>query len=219
MRKRRIALLALYGGLSAVFCAPLFEFPHGLGVYDWDQHLFYYGAVLKSVIEYGQPPFWNPWYCGGGVLWQNPQAALLSPVYPLAVILPLPLAMKVNIFLHYWVGFVGMHLLLTRVVGVRFLPGVVYLASVFALSGAPAIHLLAGHSNFLPIFYLPFMLFFASRRGDQQDPEGASLPCRGVRARLRGSAGAQSHAIQQSVFAAAQLDPVRTAQRSDDGGT
>ena len=44
--------------------------------------------------------------------------------------MPLQLAMKVNIVLHYWIGFVGMHLLLTRVIGVTFLPAVIYLATL-----------------------------------------------------------------------------------------
>ena len=98
--------------------------PTALGANDWDQHLFYYGSVLKNVVEYGQLPFWNPWYCGGNVLWQNPQIALLSPVYPLTAFMSLQLAMKVNIVLHYWIGFIGMHVLLTRVIGVTFLPAV-----------------------------------------------------------------------------------------------
>lgn len=155
----RVWLVALYGALSYAFCSPLFAHPTGLGVYDWDQHLFYYGAVLKNVVEYGQMPFWNPWYCGGNVLWQNPQIALLSPAYPLTALMPLALAMKINIVLHYWAGFLGMHLLLTRSVGLRSLPIVVFLATMFTASGAPAIHFLVGHSVFLPAFYLPFLLY------------------------------------------------------------
>ena len=151
---------ALYALLSVWFCWPLFEQPLGLGANDWDQHLFYYGAVLKNIVEYGQAPFWNPWYCGGNVLWQNPQIALLSPVYPLTAIMPLQLAMKVNIVLHYWIGFIGMHVLLTRVLGVTFLPAVIFLATVVTASGAPAIHLRVGHSVFLPGFYLPLQLYF-----------------------------------------------------------
>ena len=119
-RHRRLALCALYGALSLAFCAPLFTNPQALGTNDWDQHLFYYGVVLKNVVEYGQMPFWNPWYCGGNVMWQNPQVALLSPVYPLTAIMSLQLAMKINIVLHYWIGFLGMHVLLTRVIGVTF---------------------------------------------------------------------------------------------------
>lgn len=157
---RRLALGALYLVLSVAFCAPLFAHPQALGTNDWDQHLFYYAAVLKNIVEYGQPPFWNPWYCGGNVMWQNPQIAILSPVYPLTAVMSLPLAMKVNILLHYWVGFAGMHLLLTRIIGVTFLPAVIYLATLVTASGAPAIHLRVGHSVFLPGFYLPLLLYF-----------------------------------------------------------
>ncbi len=155
--------MGVYGVLSIVFCAPLFEHPQGLGTNDWDQHLFYYGVVLKNIVEYGQMPFWNPWYCGGNVMWQNPQVAILSPVYPLTALLSLQLAMKVNIVLHYWVGFIGMHLLLTRVIGLTFLPAVIYLATLVTASGAAAIHLRVGHSVFLPGFYLPLQLFFFFR--------------------------------------------------------
>ena len=160
IRSRPVALCALYGLLSIAFCWPLFVHPQGLGANDWDQHLFYYGVVLKNIVEYGQWPFWNPWYCGGNVMWQNPQVAILSPVYPLTLMMSLQLAMKVNIVLHYWLGFVGMHLLLTRVIGVRFLPIVIYLATLVTASGAPAIHLRVGHSVFLPGFYLPLQLYW-----------------------------------------------------------
>jgi multisubunit Na+/H+ antiporter MnhC subunit len=162
-RSRTLAWCALYGVLSAAFCAPLFAQPLALGVNDWDQHLFYYGSVLKNVIEYGQMPYWNPWYCGGNVMWQNPQIALLSPVYPLAAMMPLQLAMKINIVLHYWIGFFGMHVLVTRILGITFAPAVIYLATLVTASGAPAIHLRVGHSVFLPGFYLPLQLYFFFR--------------------------------------------------------
>ena len=155
-----VTIGSLYGLISIFFCLPLFEQPQGLGTNDWDQHLFYYGAVLKSVVEYGQMPYWNPWYCGGNVLWQNPQIALLSPVYPLTALMSLQLAMKINIVLHYFIGFVGMHLLLTRVIGITFLPAVIYLATLVTMAGGPAIHLRVGHSVFLPGFYLPLQLYF-----------------------------------------------------------
>jgi hypothetical protein len=149
--------------LSAAFCAPLFAVPNGLGFQDWDVHLFFHGAVLKSLVEYAQLPFWNPWNCGGNVLWQNPQVPVLSPVYPLTLLMPLALAVKVNILLHYWLAFIGMHLLLTRVIGLMFLPLVVYLAAIFTFAGAHAMHLAVGHNNFLPAFYLPFQLFLFLR--------------------------------------------------------
>ena len=171
----RLALIALYGAASYAFCSPLFAQPTALGVFDWDQHLFYYGAVLKSVVEYGQMPFWNPWYCGGNVLWQNPQIALLSPVYPLTALMPMPLAMKINILLHYWAGFIGMHLLLTARDRPAFAPVVFYLATLFTASGAPAMHLAVGHSVFLPAFYLPWVLYFFFRALQTGTLRGALL--------------------------------------------
>ena len=153
----------LYALISVAFCAPLFAHPAGVGTLDWDQHQFYYAQVIKNVVEYAQPPFWSPWYCGGNVMWQNPQTALLSPVYPLTAIGGLPLAMKVNIVLHYFAGFVGMHLLLTRVLGVSFVPLVIYLASVFTLAGGHVMHVAVGHTVFLPAFYLPLILYFLIR--------------------------------------------------------
>src|SRR5436190_5145332 len=160
LSRRALNVGALYGLLSIVFCLPLFAQPLGLGIADWDQHLFYYAEVLKSVVEYGQLPFWSPWYCGGNVAWQNPQVALLSPAYLLTAAMPLALAMKVNIVLHYWIGFTGMHRLLTRVVRLTFLPLVVYTAAIFTLVGSLALHLAIGQSVFLPAFYLPWLLYF-----------------------------------------------------------
>ena len=58
--RREVGVGALYGVLSILFCLPLFSRPLGLGIADWDQHLFYYAEVLKSVVEYGQAPFWSP---------------------------------------------------------------------------------------------------------------------------------------------------------------
>jgi hypothetical protein len=161
--RRTLVVSLLYAALSIVFCSPLFSRPGGVGASDWDQHLFYYAQVLKNVVEYAQPPFWSPWYCGGNVLWQNPQVALLSPVYPITAIAGLALAMKLNIVLHYGVGLIGMHLLLTRVLKLSFLPAVVYLSGVFTFAGACALHLAVGHSVFLPTFYLPLLLFFLIR--------------------------------------------------------
>jgi hypothetical protein len=158
--RRPIVIATFYLVLSAVFTAPLFAVPNGTGWQDWDVHLFLYGAVLKNLVEYGALPFWNPWYCGGNVFLQNPQVALLSPVYPLAALMSLPLAMKISIVLHYWLGLVGMHLLLTRIMRLRFLAGVVFLGSAFTFSGSMAMHLAIGHANFLAALYLPLLLYF-----------------------------------------------------------
>jgi hypothetical protein len=148
-----------YVGISLYFTYPLLASGAGLGISDWDAILFQHASLIKSVYEYGQMPFWNPWYCGGNVLWQNPQLPLVTPIYLFALALPLAVAMKLNIVVHYLVGFMGMHVLLTRVFKLWFAPAVFFLGTTFTLAGGPALHLVVGHATFLPYFYLPWILF------------------------------------------------------------
>jgi hypothetical protein len=162
-----LTYVGVYTVLSAIFCWPLFAQPFANGIGDWDLHLFYYASVLRSAAG-GELPFWNPWYCGGNVLWQNPQVPLVSPVYPLALVMPLALAMKFNILGHYIVGCLGMHLLIRRIVGVRSRVVVIFLVSLFVFSGAVAMHLAAGHSNFLWVLWLPALVYCLFRAADGQ---------------------------------------------------
>jgi hypothetical protein len=149
-----------YAALSLYFTWPWLASGARLGISDWDPILFQHASVIKSVYEYGGMPFWNPWYCGGDVLWQNPQAPLLTPTYLFALAVPLAVAMKLNILVHYGAGFAGMHLLLTRIFRLSYAPAVLFLASTFTLAGGAAFHLVVGHATFLPYFYLPWTLFF-----------------------------------------------------------
>jgi hypothetical protein len=157
-RRHTLTWLGVYLTLSVAFCWPLFAQPLAAGSGDWDQHLFYYASVLHNAA-FGQLPFWNPWYCGGNVLWANPQVSLISPVYLLALVMPLALAMKINIVGHYLVGCLGMHLLVRRLIGVQSPFIVVYLVSLFVFSGATAMHLEAGHSDFLSVLWLPALVY------------------------------------------------------------
>ena len=153
-----MAYLGIYVALATAFCWPLLAQPFSDGSGDWDQHLFYYASVLRSAA-FGQLPFWNPWYCGGNVLWQNPQVSLISPVYLLSLVMPLALAMKLNIIGHYLVGLLGMHLVIRRIVGVQPPAVVIYLSSLFTFAGGMALHLAAGHSNYLSVFWLPALVY------------------------------------------------------------
>lgn len=157
-RGRTAAIWFGYAALTLYFTLPLLLSGANLGIGDWDAMLFQHAAVVRSVYEYGEPPFWNPWYCGGHVLWQNPQAPLLSPVYLLAPFMPLAVAMKVVVVAHFLVGFAGMHRLLTRVFRITWLPALFFLASLFVLAGGIALHVIIGHTTFLPYFYLPWLL-------------------------------------------------------------
>jgi hypothetical protein len=156
--RERFAYLAVYAALSVMFCWPLFAQPYAGGTGDWDQHTFYYASVFRT-LAHGQLPFWNPWYCGGNVLWQNPQVSLVSPVYLLALLMPFTLAMKLNVAAHYFAGCLGMHLVVRRIAGVRSPAIVVYAVALFVFSGGLALHIRTGHVNFLPVFLLPALVY------------------------------------------------------------
>lgn len=176
-RRRSALIWGGYAALSLYFTLPLLLSGARLGIGDWDAMLFQHAAVIRSVFEHGQPPFWNPWYCGGHVLWQNPQAPILSPVYLLAPFMPLAVAMKAIVLAHYFAGFAGMHLLLTRVFRIAWIPALLFLAALFVLAGGPALHLIVGHTTFLPYFYLPWLLLFwirAIETGDARPMCGAA---------------------------------------------
>jgi hypothetical protein len=149
----------VYAALSLYLLWPILETGSALGTDDWDALLFQHGAVLKTAVEYGQLPFWNPWYCGGNVLWQNPQTPLLTPAYAIAPFVGVPLAVKIVVLLHYLAGFAGMHLLLRRGLGVTSNVYLWFIASMFTLAGGAALHVAVGHLTFLPYFYLPWVLW------------------------------------------------------------
>ena len=101
--------------LSLVFCWPFFAHPMANGLGDWDQHTFYYASVLRSAAA-GQRRR-NPWYAEATSSGGTPGIAGQSHDL-LALVMPLALAMKINVVAHYVVGCLGMHLLLRRVIGV-----------------------------------------------------------------------------------------------------
>ena len=70
------------------------------------------------------------------------------------------LAMKISLVLHYLVGFLGRHLLLRRVFSIESLPLTTYLSCLVVASGGIAMHLAAGHTTFLPFFYIPLFWYF-----------------------------------------------------------
>src|SRR5262249_59760708 len=109
-REWRVALLLL--ALAIVYTVPFYLpffseagrqpgfFVTGL---DWDQHYFYHAAVYRSVVDFRQWPFWNPWQFGGSSMWGNPQMQFPTPTF-LATLVFGPLnGVRLQVFLLYLV--------------------------------------------------------------------------------------------------------------------
>lgn len=97
--------------LSVAFLSPIFSHPMNWGIDDWDQHAFYHEAGRVSILEYGEWPQWNPYYCGGTDLLANPQSRVFDPAYPLVLLLGSFVGLKLQLVLYAFVGMMGLYAL------------------------------------------------------------------------------------------------------------
>src|SRR5687768_14564869 len=69
------------------FLRGLLAEPHAVGSFgDIRTFHFYWDAARKTVAEYGQLPFWNPWFCGGTVQWADAETSFLAPTFLVALL-------------------------------------------------------------------------------------------------------------------------------------
>ena len=128
---------------------------------DWDFFLANYEAVRKTIVEYGQFPFWNPWHFGGTPLFANPQIGVFSLETLCVIIFGTVYGLRVSMLLYTICGAIGMWVLLgdyARNNLARF-----WGSMIFALSGGLALHMSAGHSAMNSITLLPWMIFCLRR--------------------------------------------------------
>lgn len=99
------ALMAL--GLALALAYPILNHLELWGKGDWDQHMFYLEVPRVTLLDYGQLPLWNPYYCGGSVMLANPQSRMCSPSYVLVLLLGTEAGIKLTIILNLALGLWG----------------------------------------------------------------------------------------------------------------
>jgi hypothetical protein len=97
---RAVAWL-LVGAVAAAMLSGFFLDPHALGAHDWDYMETHRYFTVLSITEYGQFPFWDPFGCGGFPAWGSPESGtnVVSPFLPLYLLLPLGVALRLEIVL------------------------------------------------------------------------------------------------------------------------
>lgn len=163
MRRKRPILhkyapLAVLAAIALVYISPVLVDIRNIGVSDWDSQLFYHAAPLKTILEYGQFPLWNPYFCGGAPMLASPELSFLSPAYIFVLLFGEVVGVKLIIVLFTVLGMWGMYFL-SRTLGLgrlsSLLPPVVYIMSSWY-----ALRVTEGHSGFLPFALLPFVVAF-----------------------------------------------------------
>jgi len=156
MEWRVLGLLSL---LALVFLAPLlWKLTAVGGELDWRYFQMLWEVDRKSVVEFGQFPLWNPYYCGGNAQLGNPQTQFFSLATPVNLLAGAAIGIKAHIFIHYLLGLYGAWRL-ARSHGLQPV-GAFGAAVVFGLSGFFAMRAGGGHSAFLPFFFLPWAALF-----------------------------------------------------------
>jgi hypothetical protein len=149
--------------LIIILCwLPFLRFPGKFGDFvDWDFFLANYEAIRKTIVEYGQFPFWNPWHFGGTPLFANPQIGVISLETLCSIIFGTVYGLRISMLLYTICGAVGMWFLLgdyAKNPMARF-----WGAIIFSLSGGLALHMSAGHTVMNSITLLPWMIFCLRR--------------------------------------------------------
>ena len=133
------------------------------GGHDWDEVSAQRYITLKSLREYGQLPFWNPFACGGHSAWANVQGAsnLVSVFLPAYWFLDFRHALRVELVSTVIVGLLGVWFWAGRFTRSAALRGL--LAVVFCLNGRWAMQAATGHAWHLYYAYTPWV-FWAFER-------------------------------------------------------
>jgi hypothetical protein len=151
-----VLLLALW-----VF-APFFQDVRAMGFQDWDAQAAYrYVTVLA--LKHGQPPWWNPWLCGGFPAWGYVEGAtnFVSPFAPLYFLFSFPLALRLEAVAATIVAMLGAFLLAGR-----FTRGPAWralVAAIWVLNSRWALQIASGHMWHLAYAWTPFVFYFYDR--------------------------------------------------------
>lgn len=128
---------------------------------DWRAFAGAWEAGRVALRDFGQLPSWNPYHCGGVVLFSDPQSPVTGPLFWLFLGLPTALAMKLWIVLHLVAGALGARALVKDYRGN--IAEQVLAAAVVSACGFCAEHFGGGHLSFTPFLLFPWVLW-AHRR-------------------------------------------------------
>jgi hypothetical protein len=155
---RAAAPYAIIAVLAVLFMLPVLLRLYNTGTGDWDQHCFFDEVPRKTILEYGQFPFWNPYASGGRPALGNPQYNFYRPTFLLALAFGCVVGLKIDLLILYFVGMLGMFLLM-RYYKASTLPALLS-SAMFGMTSYFALRLVEGHTTFWSIMFIPYAFLF-----------------------------------------------------------
>lgn|GEM_PF-1685310 len=149
--------LLLWFVLAGVQLSALPEKPQTVAKH-FDAHYHYMNdeVARRTIVEYGQLPLWNPYFCGGLPMLGNPQTVVASPDFLLRLAYGTGPGRRLAILLFFLLGLEGMFRL-ARYYGLS-PPAALFAAAVFAMSGRFTQVMNFGWTNMLTFHLLPALL-------------------------------------------------------------
>lgn len=147
----------------ALVLAPWFRETRTFGFHDWDVQASHRYLVLLSLFRYHEFPGWNPFACGGFPAWAYVEAdtIVVSPFLPAYLVLPLALALRIEVLGMAVIGALGAYAAASRFTtshAARALTAVIW-----AVNGRWALQTASGHTWHLAYAWMPWCLFFFER--------------------------------------------------------
>lgn len=157
-----------------IFCAPLIMTGNKIAPGDPDYYFQIYEAFRRSILDFGQFPWWNGWVAGGIPLFGNIQFGLVSIQAPLVLMFGAVLGMKVAVLSYQIIGFFGFRKLFKDGFGAPTLRATL-LAYIPIFGSFFSYRVMAGHFTFLMIAFVPWLLYFFLKRTHKYSWVGFAL--------------------------------------------
>lgn len=149
---------------AASVIVPLMHQPDALGFGDWDFVLDKYEAIRRTILEWGQFPWWHPWCRGGFPLAAEPQIGVFSVATPFVLALGTTIGIRVAAVLCVVIAVEGAYRLAWHWFREPWSAALV--ALVYGLNGAVGISLSVGYTIVMSYCSLPWLAYHAFRIGE-----------------------------------------------------
>jgi hypothetical protein len=147
--------------LVASMSWPLLAHPEGLPFGDWDYYATKYEAARRSILDYRQFPWWDPWTRGGFPLAANPLCGVSGVAMPLVLAFGTTIGLRLAVVACFLLAAEG-----TRRLARLWLGDPVASAAaglIYALNGGVLMATVAAYDIPMGYAVLPWMLYYVFR--------------------------------------------------------
>ncbi|WZP00461.1 hypothetical protein EP7_002105 [Isosphaeraceae bacterium EP7] len=135
---------------------PLLKDPANLGFGDWDYFLEKFEAIRRTILVYGEFPWWDPWCRGGVPLAAGPQVGLVSIATPLVLAFGTSVGLRLAAVLMLLIAAEGARRLADRLFGDPWASALA--ALVYALNGGLQVDTVAGYFISMSYAAIPWLI-------------------------------------------------------------